>query len=337
MKKILLFAAATFMLVACSKNDPVDKNIPVESVSVPKTLALVVGGSETLTATVLPSTATDPTVSWSSSAPQTVSVDEEGRVEALAVTDTPVTITVTTVDGGKTAECAVTVTAVPPTLLVTSFEGMLSEPESEFRMAEPTESYENDEIEFTDIDGAVSFHHNYWSWTGSDYTFNGFTYTNRTDNTSPGNYENTSAITGKGKNGTTYLAVYSSAMFGLPYFTIVDPAKYALKGAWVTNSTLAYYDMLGEGMNDAYTTGGWYKITATGYDVAGEQIGTAELLLADYKSAGDKPISEWVWFDMTAIADAVKVEFALSCTNNNDYGMATAEYFCMDAVTLVEK
>ena len=85
--------------------------VAVTSVTLDKTaLALVVGGANgTLKETVLPATATDPSVIWASSAP--------AATVALGVV-TPVTagtayITVTTVDGGFTAICAVTVSAAP--------------------------------------------------------------------------------------------------------------------------------------------------------------------------------------------------------------------------------
>ena len=82
--------------------------IPVESVSLDvQQLELGIGETYDLKATVLPENATDKTVTWSSSAPEIASVDENGTIEALAKGDA--VITVTTTDGGKTAECAVTV------------------------------------------------------------------------------------------------------------------------------------------------------------------------------------------------------------------------------------
>jgi len=73
------------------------------------TLPLTVGGSETLTATVVPADATNKNVTWASDKPGVATVDANGNVTAVAAGTA--TITVTTTDGSKTATCAVTVTA----------------------------------------------------------------------------------------------------------------------------------------------------------------------------------------------------------------------------------
>lgn len=74
-----------------------------------QTLSLVEGDSETLTATVAPSNATNKAVSWKSSYASVASVDNSGKVTAVKAGSA--TITVTTTDGSKTATCSVTVTA----------------------------------------------------------------------------------------------------------------------------------------------------------------------------------------------------------------------------------
>ncbi|MDL2221134.1 C10 family peptidase, partial [Parabacteroides sp. OttesenSCG-928-N08] len=63
-----------------------------------------------LTATVLPENATNKAVSWSSSDRKIVTVDDDGLVTSAGDTGTA-TITVTTEDGNKSAQCVVTVTA----------------------------------------------------------------------------------------------------------------------------------------------------------------------------------------------------------------------------------
>ncbi len=75
---------------------------------------LTVGGEVTLAATVLPETASNKAVTWSSSKPAVASVNN-GVVKAL--TEGTATITAKTVDGGFTASYALTVKKVQPAVV----------------------------------------------------------------------------------------------------------------------------------------------------------------------------------------------------------------------------
>jgi len=86
--------------------------IPVTGVSLNHTTAeLRVKKTLQLTETVTPENADNKDVTWSSSNEAVASVNENGLVTAKNAGTA--TITVTTEDGGKTAECAITVEAVP--------------------------------------------------------------------------------------------------------------------------------------------------------------------------------------------------------------------------------
>ncbi len=92
------------------------KTVSVTSVTLNKSaLTMTEGDSETLTATVYPSNATNKNVTWTSSNPSVASVNN-GTVKAVKAGTT--TIKVITADGNKTAECQVTVKA--KTVSVTS-------------------------------------------------------------------------------------------------------------------------------------------------------------------------------------------------------------------------
>jgi len=85
-----------------------EKDIEVESVELNKTEAeLVVGETFRLEATVLPEEASGLTVTWSSSASEIVSVDDEGNVSALSEGKA----TITAEAGGVKATCDVTVSS----------------------------------------------------------------------------------------------------------------------------------------------------------------------------------------------------------------------------------
>ena len=80
--------------------------VPVSSVALDKTTLDVTEGDEaSLTATVNPSDATDKTVTWSSDKPEFATVDQTGKVKAVA----PGSAVITAKAGDKSATCTVTV------------------------------------------------------------------------------------------------------------------------------------------------------------------------------------------------------------------------------------
>ena len=117
MKYITFLASLTavaFMGCTCTSNQQFSKDsdkVAVTGVSLTRTqLDVTPGSSFTLAATVLPASATDKSVSWSSSNPDVVATDaNNGSCTALAEGEAE--ITVTTTDGGFTSACKVTVTS----------------------------------------------------------------------------------------------------------------------------------------------------------------------------------------------------------------------------------
>lgn len=115
--KVTAVAVGTAVITATTKNGKTATcnvtvtatTTAVQSVSLPATLALKVGQTSTMTATITPSGATNQKVTWISSNPAVASIDPNtGAIKALANGQT--IITVTTEDGGKMSRCTVTVT-----------------------------------------------------------------------------------------------------------------------------------------------------------------------------------------------------------------------------------
>ncbi|GHT74422.1 hypothetical protein FACS1894124_4270 [Spirochaetia bacterium] len=104
---------ATKNITVLTADEPI---IPVESVSIPETLALTVGDApQPLTYTVLPANATIKTVTWASSDSTVVSIDETtGAITVVGEGEAVITVTTQgdTAGGEKAADtCAVTVSA----------------------------------------------------------------------------------------------------------------------------------------------------------------------------------------------------------------------------------
>src|SRR6218665_2627877 len=102
------FLAFISLFSACSDKD---KNVAVTGVSLDVTsdLALNVGESRQLTATVAPANADDKTVTWSSNDATRVTVDQAGNVKAIAAGEAVVKAKA----GDKESSLKVTVIAVP--------------------------------------------------------------------------------------------------------------------------------------------------------------------------------------------------------------------------------
>ncbi|MDR0892808.1 MAG: DUF4465 domain-containing protein [Mediterranea sp.] len=221
---------------------------------------------------------------------------------------------------------------------VVSFEGQLTEPNTEFVVDGATSQAQ--ETHFKDPHNLMTFDHYYASY--GQYSYSGFTYSNQTTH-----IYNGQPNSGTAKTGSVYIGVYSDPNFSPAVCTINHPDKYAIKGAWISNSKQAYLDMTqgagGEFGATAFKKGSWYKVTATGYDGpdgTGNQIGEAVIALADYKSDTDLPVDGWIWFDLTPIAHATSILFMPSSSDANPdpyIGMNTSRYFCLDDITLVEK
>jgi uncharacterized protein (TIGR02145 family) len=106
MSTILMTGILLFTAVSCG--DPKDpEEIRVERVELNKpTTTLAIDGTETFTATVFPENASNKEITWKSGDDAIASV-AGGVVTAHSIGQT--TITVTTVDGGKTTDCVVIV------------------------------------------------------------------------------------------------------------------------------------------------------------------------------------------------------------------------------------
>ncbi len=206
-----------------------------------------------------------------------------------------------------------------------SFEGLLTEPESEFTTTDG-ETYNEyyDVAKFNDANQLIECTHYYspaWGFGG------GFVYTNKTDVTNPG-FTNNSAITGKGLKGSVYLTCATS---NPPVLSVIESNKYSIKEVWITNSTYAYLAMQdGDGMTEGgFGDGDWFKLTIYNQD----KSKSIDVTLGE----GTNLLKEWKQVNLQGMGDVTSLQFEMSSSRNNDWGMTTPGYFCMDGITLIEK
>jgi len=128
--------------------------IPVSGITISKTtLELVAGATYKLEATVLPNNATNQGVSWSSDDETVLVVDENGNVRTKKAGTA--TVTVSTVDGGYTATCVITVSS----LALNYTEITLSNVSSDHKVCQLEFTHEigtPDEIIWTSLNSSVA-------------------------------------------------------------------------------------------------------------------------------------------------------------------------------------
>ena len=47
-------------------------------------------------------------------------------------------------------------------------------------------------------------------------------------------------------------------------------------------------------------------------------------------------VQDWQWADLSALGKVVSLSFAFTGSKNNDYGLTTPAYMCIDDLTLVK-
>ena len=214
---------------------------------------------------------------------------------------------------------------VPYTPAVATFEDIEIPAESHISVStedddERTE-FQSGDFEFAS--GCMS-DWDYWYWFG---------YANMTDNTFETLDDQWKNVVGGGYDGSANYGVAFAAEFNGPcYVTVLGDEAVEVPGFYITNSAYAYNSLTGgDSFAKKFGLGDWFKLTITGYDANDEITGTKEYYLADLRDA-DKAyiINDWRYVDLSSLGKVKKLGFALSSTDNGDYGMNTPAYFCFD-------
>ena len=176
-------------------------------------------------------------------------------------------------------------------------------------------------------------------------SWDGFALSSITDNITPGWGNQYSAIPGAGAQGSpTYAVAYVSDYATQPVsiaLTDAGETGYTLAGMYVTNSSYAYFSMLN---GDAYakkfggddgTDPDWFLLEIIGIGPGGDETGRVAFYLADFRSGNsedDYIVDDWAWVNLDSLGDISALSFALSSSDNSDWGMNTPSYFALDTI-----
>lgn len=179
------------------------------------------------------------------------------------------------------------------------------------------------------VSGSYRFENIYNETWGS---WSGFAVSNKTSVVFNDYDDQYNSAVGSGHDGSANYAVV------FPYegervSVLNRPEGEVISGFYVTNTAnniKAYKE--GDGMTGSFATGDWCKLTVTGHHADGTTA-DVDVYLADYRSADASRhycLDYWQWVDLTALGKVRSLSFAVSSSHNNDYGMTTPGYFCMD-------
>jgi hypothetical protein len=193
--------------------------------------------------------------------------------------------------------------------------------------------------------GGASFHNEFTDF-GGGCCWQGFAYSQITDTTTPGFGNQYSAFAGGGAGGSATFAIAftGGAVGGSGVSTVDFGADVLLSGLSVTNTTYAALSML---TGDAFAKkfGGatgddpdWLRLTITGLDGAGAQIGSVEFYLADFRFSDnglDYLVDAWTFVDLSSLGAVRGLDFTLASSDTAFGYLNTPSYFALDDLVVV--
>ena len=231
-------------------------------------------------------------------------------------------------DNAGKADTATVRAIVTGEAVTATFETLYVDPEDGFWMGLPEGGSS------TFVSGSYKFDNGYmpeWSfWYNFGYTnststsFDGKDYvTQQWNNAAGGGYD----------GSENYLVAYPQ---GGKITVLNNPEGDQLRGMYVTNdawNVYAYtvgdsYTKNAETGNDAFDKGDWCKLTITA-----DNGNSVDVYLADYQSenADDRYyLNTWQWVDLSSLGTVKSLQFFITSSRKNEYGMTTPGYFCVD-------
>ena len=208
-------------------------------------------------------------------------------------------------------------------------------------------------VDFADLSLSPDTYHINGSFSSQGAGFNnsyssygswgGFSYSNKTDSTTPGYTNQYSAITGmsgSGIAGGVYAVAYqdfytpTTPRIDLP-LGLTEPVSMRL-----TNTTYTFFSIRdGDSFTTAFAQGDWFKVIITGYGPGNAPVGNLDFYLADYRSsvvADHYVVNTWTDVNLSALGTGVSyltLEFASSDTGA--YGINTPTYVAVGNLVAV--
>jgi hypothetical protein len=173
------------------------------------------------------------------------------------------------------------------------------------------------------------YNYGYWS---------GFAYSRVNAGNDSGFQNQYAAKPGTGSGGSAHYAIAYNAFVGDSIITF--GAQVQVASIDISNTAYAYFSMK-EGDQFSKKFGGasgndadFFKLRILGFRGATETA-AVDFFLADYRfenNTQDYVVDQWTRVDLTSLGAIDSLKFALSSTDNGQFGMNTPAYFAMDRI-----
>jgi hypothetical protein len=190
------------------------------------------------------------------------------------------------------------------------------------------------------VGNTISFNNSYFISEFGDY-WSGFAYSNMTDVTTPGYFNQYSAITGSGRNNSEKYGIYTpDNMLSFSQNTLVD-------SFFITNTTFAYFSMLNgdffgkqfgsvnnaSGLPDGTNGEDYFKVWIVGVNNEMQRTDSVEFYLADYRfenNEEDYIINSWTKVNLTSLGSVRHLVFRFESSDMSGIYINTPAYFAID-------
>lgn len=190
------------------------------------------------------------------------------------------------------------------------------------------------------VSGTLGFNNTFTSSEFGDSWF-GWSYSNTTDTSTPGFMNQYSAVFGSGDSGSaTYGVAFNGFEGSGPEIQSTDGRT--IQSLSITNTTYAALSMR-DGDSFAKKFGGdrgddpdFYKIDILSLDGNGDEIGSVEFFLADYRFSDndqDYIVDTWTAVDISELS-ATRLGFRFSGSDVGQFGLNTPAYFAVDNIVV---
>lgn len=151
---------------------------------------------------------------------------------------------------------------------------------------------------------------------------------NKTGNTYDFYADSDKSAKGGAYEGDNFV-VWTSSYVGDDHIQLLSqavvPGMYVCNTAWVVDAILNGDGMSSDG-GAPFGADDWFKLTINAY-LNGEAVNNQ---VEFYLAQGTSYIADWTYVDLSSFGEVDEISFSLTSSKQNDNGMTTPAYFCID-------